>query len=188
MEPEKDCVKVVARVALQKQMTPLRLYSGLLAAGAAGAIGFAFWLRSRKKSPAERERLRRQRIAATGRITDGMVMDVCEVPVANGSPENAGLSAQLLIFHYDVAGVTYEASQDVTYLRQFIDLHTCKLGVPASIKYDPQNPGNSIVISEEWSGLRKWPAVSAAVSTAGAAIAVANSAAGSHAPVPAEQK
>jgi hypothetical protein len=61
----------------------------------------------------------------------------------------------LLIYTYDVAGVTYEASQDVTHLRQFIDLYSCRLGLPASVKYDPHNPGDSIVISETWSGLRK---------------------------------
>ena len=61
----------------------------------------------------------------------------------------------LLVYNYDVAGVTYEASQDVTHLRQFIDLYSCRLGLPASVKYDPHNPGDSIVISETWSGLRK---------------------------------
>ena len=45
--------------------------------------------------------------------------------------------------------------QDVTRLRQFIDLYSCRLGLPASVKYDPHNPGDSIVISESWSGLRK---------------------------------
>ena len=60
----------------------------------------------------------------------------------------------VLIYTYDVAGVSYEASQDVTHLRQHIDMHTCRIGLPASIRYDPQNPGNSIVIAEGWSGLR----------------------------------
>ena len=64
----------------------------------------------------------------------------------------------LLVYSYDVAGVTYEASQDVTHLRQFIDLYSCRLGLPASVRYDPHNPGDSIVISETWSGLRK-PAI-----------------------------
>jgi hypothetical protein len=26
---------------------------------------------------------------------------------------------------------------------------------PVSVKYDPRNPANSIVISEQWNGLRK---------------------------------
>ena len=47
----------------------------------------------------------------------------------------------LLVYSYDVAGVTYEASQDVTHLRQFIDLYSCRLGLPASVRYDPHNPG-----------------------------------------------
>ena len=63
----------------------------------------------------------------------------------------------LLVYKYDVAGVTYEASQDVTHLRQFIDLYSCRLGLPASVKYDPHNPGDSVVISETWSGLRRSP-------------------------------
>jgi hypothetical protein len=50
--------------------------------------------------------------------------------------------------------VSYEASQDVTHLRHMVDLHTCRVGLPASIKYDPTNPGNSIVVAETWSGLR----------------------------------
>jgi hypothetical protein len=27
-------------------------------------------------------------------------------------------------------------------------------GLPASIKYDPSNPSNSILIADDWSGLR----------------------------------
>jgi hypothetical protein len=61
----------------------------------------------------------------------------------------------MLIYKYDVAGVSYECSQDVTYLRHWINLHSCRLGLPTSVKYDPQNPGNSLVVSENWMGLRQ---------------------------------
>jgi hypothetical protein len=61
----------------------------------------------------------------------------------------------LVIYTYDVSGVTYEASQDVTNLRHVVDLHACRIGLPASVKYDPQNPGNSIVVGEGWTGLRR---------------------------------
>jgi hypothetical protein len=54
-----------------------------------------------------------------------------------------------------VAGVSYEASQDVTYLRQWLNLHSCRLGLPTSVKYDARNPGNSMVIAEGWVGLRQ---------------------------------
>jgi hypothetical protein len=43
----------------------------------------------------------------------------------------------------------------VTYLRQWINLHSCRLGLPTSVKYDPHNPGNSLVVSESWMGLRQ---------------------------------
>ncbi len=130
-------------------MTPLRLYS-IVFGGAAVAVatGAYYWVRSHGKTAEQREMERRLRISAGGRITDGTVLDVQEY-ADEGQPP-----VQLLIYTYDVAGVSYECSQDVTYLRQFVDLHTCKIGVPASIKYDPQNPGNSIVIAEHWSGLR----------------------------------
>jgi hypothetical protein len=130
-------------------MNSLRLLPLYVGSVAALALGAGYWLRKRRKTPEQRERERRQRISVIGRITDGTVMDVHEV-TDDGRPES-----QLLIYHYDVAGVSYEASQDVTYLRQFVDLHSCRLGLPASVKYDPQNPGNSIVIAEGWSGLRK---------------------------------
>ncbi|HXZ79666.1 MAG TPA: DUF3592 domain-containing protein [Terriglobales bacterium] len=108
----------------------------------------------RRKTPEQLERERRYRLNAVGRITDGTVIDACEL-AANGK----GGPVQVLIYQYDVAGVQYEASQDVTYIRQLVDIHTCKVGLQASVKYDPQNPGDSIVVSESWSGLHsgtKW--------------------------------
>lgn len=126
----------------------LRLYP-VIAIAAVGLFAAAkAWARSRRKTPEQRERERRFRINEIGRITDGTVIDVSEM-AANGHGE-----IQLLIYQYDVAGVSYEASQDVTALRHRVDLHSCKAGLMTSIKYDPSNPGNSIVIAEEWSGLR----------------------------------
>ena len=103
----------------------------------------------KKKSPAEIERQRRDWLNQIGRITDGTVIDVQEIQ-PNGRP-----AATMLIFQYDVGGVSYEASQDVTHLRQMINLHSCRLGLPTSVRYDPHNPGNSIVVSEKWMGLRQ---------------------------------
>ena len=128
----------------------LPLLIGGVAALAAGA-SLLVW-RARRKTPEQRERERRMRIAQLGRITDGTVIDVSEL--AGSQNDNRSGALQLLIYQYDVAGVSYEAAQDVTHLRPFVDLHTCRIGVPASIKYDPHNPGNSIVIAENWSGLR----------------------------------
>lgn len=130
-------------------MNALRLYSLALGSAAVMGVGVVAWLRSRRKTPEQRERERRQRLSQTGRITDGTVTDVQEMTPNGHGP------MQLIIYQYDVAGVQYEASQDITHLRQYIDVHSCRLGLPTSIKYDPHNPGNSIVISEAWIGLRR---------------------------------
>jgi hypothetical protein len=50
--------------------------------------------------------------------------------------------------------VVYECSQDVTMLRHLVNIYDCRLGFPASVRYDPHNPGNSLVVAENWSGLR----------------------------------
>ena len=106
------------------------------------------WLGRRKKTPEQREALRRQRISSHGRITDGTVLDVQEFD------SDTGHSVQMVIYTYDVAGVQYECSQDLTHLRQILDLHSCRIGVATSVKYDPYHPGNSIVMAETWCGLR----------------------------------
>ena len=129
-------------------MFSIRFYTLLV--GCVGAIIAAYFMFGRKKkTPAELERERREWLTQSGRITDGTVIDVQEI-IPNGHP-----AATMLIFQYDVGGVSYEASQDVTQLRQFINLHSCRLGLPTSVRYDPQNPGNSMVVSERWMGLRQ---------------------------------
>lgn len=137
-------------------MGPLRYYTLIFGSVAALAAGAGYWLTGRRRTPEQRERERRQRLAIHGRITDATLTDVCELPAGgNGSKSvTRDEPVQLLIFNYDVAGVTYEASQDVTHMQQYVDPAKCRLGKPAWVKYDPQNPGNSIVIAEEWTGLR----------------------------------
>ena len=107
-------------------------------------------LRPKSKTADDIELERRTWLSGVGRITDGTVIDVQELEV-----ENPHRPATMLIYKYDVAGVSYECSQDVTYLRHWVNLHSCRLGLPTSVKYDPQNPGNSLVVSETWMGLRQ---------------------------------
>jgi len=117
--------------------------------GAAALLAAYLLLRRKPAGPDELEKKRREWLDQAGRITDGTVIDVQELRLEGRKP------ATMLIFQYDVAGVSYEASQDVTYLRQLINLHSCRLGLPTSVRYDPHNPGNSIVVSERWMGLRQ---------------------------------
>lgn len=133
----------------------LNLYS-LVLGGTGVVLGAYALLRRKPRSAEELERVRREWLNKIGRITDGTVIDVQEIP-ANGRRSKKGgpQSSTMLIYKYDVAGVSYEASQDVTYLRQWINLQSCRLGLPTSVRYDPHNPGNSMVISENWMGLRQ---------------------------------
>ena len=89
-------------------MFPFRLYT-LLVGGASAAFVAYLMFGRRKKSPAEIERQRRDWLNQIGRITDGTVIDVQEFGANGNAP------ATLLIFQYDVGGVSYEASQDVTH-------------------------------------------------------------------------
>src|SRR3984893_8760884 len=129
-------------------MIQFRLYILILAAAAVLAVAY-FLLRRKPNAANDLKRERREWLDRIGRITDGTVIDVQEMPGAADRP------ATFLIYHYDVAGVSYEASQDVTYLRQLINLHSCRLGLPTSVRFHPQKPGNSIVLSERWMGLRQ---------------------------------
>jgi hypothetical protein len=136
------------RFGIYLSMISLRLYTLALGTIAVALAGYAL-LRRKPLSADDVERQRRGWLNTIGRITDGTVIDVQEIVTALGRP------ATMLIYQYDVAGVSYEASQDVTYLRQWINLHSCRLGVPTSVKYDARNPGNSMVIAEGWIGLRQ---------------------------------
>jgi hypothetical protein len=125
-------------------LIPIYTLTGALVVTAASTM---LLLGGRKKTPEQREALRRHRINAQGRITDGTVLDVQEFD------SDTDHSVQMVIYTYNVAGVQYECSQEVTRLRQFLDLHSCRIGVATSVKYDPHHPGNSIVVAETWCGL-----------------------------------
>src|ERR1017187_8149597 len=96
-------------------------------------VGYRAWQRSRVTAE-ERERRRCAWLVATGKITDATLVEVRE---------------NLVFYCYGVRGVEYTASQDISRLTADFS------GVSAmSVKYDPRNPANSIVVAEEWSGLR----------------------------------
>lgn len=130
-------------------MDSLHLYELVPAAGIV-LLGAYVLLRRKPRTADDLERERRAWLEEAGRITDGTVIDVQELTAKDQQRD-----AVMLIYKYDVAGVSYECSQDVTYLRQWINLHSCQLGLHTSVKYDPQNPGNSLVVSENWMGLRQ---------------------------------
>jgi hypothetical protein len=123
-----------------------------VAGGLAGGVAlgaFAVWLLLRKRPTAEeRERERRRFLVQSGRLVDGMLLDVTEVEAEDGR------TLTMLIYSYRIGGVDYECSQDLTDIRGVVDSGQVRAGFPCSVRYQPGNPQNSIVVAESWTGLR----------------------------------
>jgi len=103
----------------------------------------AIWLWKflrKRPTPEELERVRRLDINTKGKLGDCEITDV----------ENG-----VIAFTYLVAGVSYTAAQDATTLQHLLPADGLSVLGPASLKYDPRNPANSIVFCEEWSGFRR---------------------------------
>ncbi len=128
-----------------------QLASGVTVVVAMAIAGALYWLSRKRPSPDELERDRRDALVQTGRIIDATVLDISEM---SAEETDRPLGMQLILYQYDVAGVTYECSQDVTLLQHLVDIHKIRLSFPASVRYDPHNPGNSLIVAEGWSGLR----------------------------------
>jgi hypothetical protein len=92
-----------------------------------------------RQTAAQRERRRRLAVNRTGRMGDATIIDVRD---------------SILYYSYELRGVSYTTSQDASEFKQMLPSETSVLIGPAGIKYSPGNPANSIVICEEWSGLR----------------------------------
>jgi hypothetical protein len=121
--------------------------AGLVSLAVLGTAGG--WLLLRKRLTAEElERARRQFLVQSGRLVDGMLLDVCDVEAEDGR------TLTMLLYSYRIAGVDYECSQDITGMRDVVDGTQVRPGFPCTARYQPGNPQNSIVVAEEWSGLR----------------------------------
>jgi len=146
----------------------LTIGTAVLAAGAA-AMMFNRVFRT-QEDPEGDERRRRLELNQIGRIVEGLVVDVVEtvgVPVA-AEPASTGrlsrrkpviaeaaaaVTRRLVRYSYSISGVTYETAQDVTGLEERLCIERLAAGQPASVKYDPANPSNSILVADDWSGL-----------------------------------
>jgi hypothetical protein len=109
-----------------------------VAVALAAALGYRAWRRSRV-TPEERERRRRTALVGHGKLTDATLVEISE---------------DILFYSYVVRGVEYTASQDISGLKTHMP---SDLGLGAgsvSVKFDAKIPANSIVIAEDWSGLR----------------------------------
>lgn len=110
------------------------------------AAGLAvWWTLSHRKTAEEIERERRDHLVQHGRIIDGTVLDWTE------QPDTGDL--RTLHYRYDIGGVTYQCAQELTALKDLAKVDASCLGMPASVRYDPKNPTNSIIMAETWSGI-----------------------------------
>lgn len=122
---------------------------GATAAAVVALAATGVWLLRRKRpAPDELERARRRFLVQSGRLVDGMLLDVSDLDAGDGR------TLTMLIYNYRIGGVDYDCSQDVTSLSETLDAKQVRAGFPCSVRYQPGNPQNSIVVAEEWSGLR----------------------------------
>jgi hypothetical protein len=122
----------------------------------AALASLALWLVLHKRPTAEElERARRKFLVNSGRLVDGMLLDICEVETAPKSKKEVPRALTMLVFSYRIGGVNYECSQDITEMGLVVDAAQVRAGFPCTVRYQPGNPQNSIVVAEEWSGLRE---------------------------------
>lgn len=107
-----------------------------LAVSGIGLYSYVHW----RRKPKDKEKRRRALVNQHGRLGDATITDI---------------QGDTVYYSYSVRGVSYTASQDVAPLRDRLPPDPDRLiGRAASLKYSPQNPANSILICEDWSGLR----------------------------------
>jgi hypothetical protein len=134
--------------------------------GSIAAIALLVFAFARPASdPEAEERKRRLHLNHIGRIAEGQVVELVQhpapaveakrgllksraVPLADDRPRH------LVSYIYSISGVTYQTAQDITGLESQVRFERLVAGHPASVKYDPSNPSDSILVADDWSGLR----------------------------------
>jgi hypothetical protein len=94
----------------------------------------SFLDRFRRKKEDEASRI--ARLARTGRIADGEILDAVT--------DDKGRIVQVT-YSYTLAGVQYESSQDLSATQQERP-HQYAPGRQIVVRYDPRQPANSIVV------------------------------------------
>ena len=127
--------------------------------GAVAAASLYFVFRKKPEDAEAIERQRRAYLNRIGRIVEGQVVEVSGQSAVNSSVDAAGgtiitgVAPKMLYYSYSISGVTYETAQDVTGLEEQAHLSRVVAGQHASVKYDPSNPSNSILLADDWCGL-----------------------------------
>jgi hypothetical protein len=112
----------------------------LLLVVSAALIAAAIYILYRmRRNPRDKEKRRRMAVNLHGRLSEAIITEVQDNTV---------------YYSYSISGVVYTASQDISQLRELIQTDPERLIGNVSLKYQPRNPANSIILCEDWSGLR----------------------------------
>lgn len=146
------------------KLTPDQWHALIFAAVALllAALGFVVWWRRRPRDPAEVERRRRAYLNQVGRIVEGHILEISDesspgaglgMQMTAAKPQHRNGFHKMVFYSYSISGVTYETAQDITGMEERICLERVVAGQHISVKYDPDNPSNSILMADDWSGL-----------------------------------
>lgn len=94
----------------------------------------SFLDRFRRKKEDEEARI--SRILKSGRIVEGSVIDITS---------DTSDRITHIFYRYNIAGVDYESSQELTSVQQARSTEYAP-GARLVIRYDPRQPGNSVVV------------------------------------------
>lgn len=142
-----------------------KLFLGLIG-GAVAAISLIAYAFVRPDVDSEQaERKRRLHLNQIGRIAEGQIVELMENAAESPVEKKRLFGAQarpladkkirhLVSYSYAISGVTYHTAQDITGLESQVRFDRLAAGQPASVKYDAANPSDSILVADDWSGVR----------------------------------
>jgi len=146
LKPILQLLTHVIRNPILRSQNP-RLIGGIAAGVAVVAGGVWWYIAAHRLSAEEIERRRREELALGGRITDGVILDARTL----SNEDSISPTPEVLVYSYSLAGLTYNCAQDVTALPN--EVVGFRIDQSVQVRYDPRNPGNSIIVSETWTGL-----------------------------------
>src|SRR6201998_1935710 len=138
----------------------------MMGGGSLAAIALIAYAFARPAAdPEAEERKRRLHLNLIGRIAEGQVVELAQHPPppvekrgglfgTRAQPLGYDRPRSLVSYSYSISGVTYQTAQDITGLESQVKIERLVTGYPTSVKYDPSNPAVSIVVADDWSGLR----------------------------------
>lgn len=150
---------------MKELLADWKLLAVFVGGGAAALALIAYAFARPASDPDAEERKRRLHLNHIGRIAEGQVVELTEhaAPVLEAKrgllrtrarPLADNRPRHLVSYSYSISGVTYQTAQDITGLESQVRFERLVAGYPASVKYDPSNPSDSILVADDWSGLR----------------------------------